>query len=201
MKIHLLLGVVVLILLQSAYATSDTKAVSTNQLPMTTTRAKLTFVKVVAKKLHDLWENYYGRSDEHTFVGRCIGVARKIRQLLPIMIFLMGVILTKLGFLTLFSLKTMALLGLLLLINASAFAAKVATAFALKGEHKHPQTVHYHVHKDPLGGYYTEHSSPGWDHKSGEASPEIDWDRVESYNLYNKLLRQSQMRSYEEFTR
>nr|CAI5857546.1 unnamed protein product [Callosobruchus analis] len=200
MKFHLLLGVVVLIFLQTAYATNGRNTVSKNQLPMTNTQMRLKFVKVIAKRLHNMWEDYTKR-DEHTFVGRCLGIARKIRQLLPIIIFLLGVIMTKLGFLTLFSLKTMALVGLLLLINASAFAAKVATAFALKGEHKHPQTVHFHVHKDNLGGHYTEYSSSGWDHKSGEASPEIDWDRVESYNLYNKLMKESYMRSYEEFSR
>nr|CAH7725838.1 unnamed protein product [Callosobruchus chinensis] len=200
MKIHLLLGVMMFILLQSTYATREANAISTQQLPVTNTHTRLKFVEVIARRLHNMWEDY-GKTNEHTFVGRCFGVARKIRQLLPIMIFLLGVILTKLGFLTLFSLKTMALLGLLLLINASTFAAKVATAFALKGDHKLPQTVHYHVYKDKLGGYYTDHSSPGWEHKSSEASPEIDWDRVESYNLYNKLSGQSYMRSYEEFTR
>ncbi|CAH2005797.1 unnamed protein product [Acanthoscelides obtectus] len=197
MKIYLLVGVVAVVF-QMIHANYTTE-VSTNQLPMTNTHMRLRIVRMIAKRMHSIWEEYEKR-DENTFVGRCLGLARKIRQLLPIIIFLLGVILTKLGFLTLFSIKTMALVGLLLLLNASAFAAKIATAFALKGEHKHPQTVHFHVHKDSVEGYHIDHSSP-WEHKSGEAGPEFDWDRVQSYNLYNKLLKESYKRSYEEFTR
>lgn len=96
---------------------------------------------------------------------------------------------TLLAFLTLFSMKTLGLVGALLLINTSGAVAKVATAFAHK-EEKHPSTVHFHIHKDDdHHGYHLGSSGPGpdWD-RNAKFSQDLDLNKIESYNLYNKLL-------------
>lgn len=84
------------------------------------------------------------------FLGRCIGVAKKIKQLLPFLVFKLGAIMTLLGFLTLFSLKTLGLLGLLLLINTGSIVAKITAALAHKHDNK-KQNIHLHIHNNKDG--------------------------------------------------
>lgn len=84
------------------------------------------------------------------FLGRCIGIGKKIRQLLPYAVFFMGAIVTLLGFLTLFSLKTLGLLGLLLVINVSGAVAKITAALVHKKDEK-KQNIHLHIHNNKDG--------------------------------------------------
>ncbi|XP_028143401.1 uncharacterized protein LOC114337190 [Diabrotica virgifera virgifera] len=152
----------------------------------------------VVRKLRDLWNN----GDENTVTGRCIQLAKRIRALIPAAVFAMGVIVTLLGFLTMFSLKSIGMLALLLLINVSGAVAKTTAFLAYKGkEHHRPSTVHFHVHKDDdfHGGYpHIGHSSPDvdWDRKSRINQELMELDRLESYNLYNKLLKDLALKNY-----
>lgn len=107
---------------------------------------------------------------------------------------------TKLGFLTIFSLKALGLLGLLLIINTAGAAAKVATALAHKKEEK-PQTVHFHIHKGQDGPYHIGHSAPGaWADRVDKSSASVEYlsnsDTSDRYNLYEKLLKDPYVRSY-----
>ncbi|XP_072396168.1 uncharacterized protein [Diabrotica undecimpunctata] len=150
----------------------------------------------VFRKLRDLWN----KGDENTVTGRCIQLAKRIRALIPAAVFAMGVIVTLLGFLTMFSLKSIGMLALLLLINVSGAVAKTTAFLAYKGKER-PSTVHFHVHKDEdfHGGYpHIGHTSPDvdWDRKSRINQELMELDRLESYNLYNKLLKDLALKNY-----
>lgn len=83
-------------------------------------------------------------------LGRCLGIGKKIQKILPIVVFKLGVIMTLLGFLTLFSLKTLGLLGLLLIINTSAAVAKITAALSHKHDQK-KENIHLHIHNSKDG--------------------------------------------------
>ena len=100
-------------------------------------------------------------------LGRCLGAARKLKFIMPFLIFKLGVIVTTLGFLTLFSVKGLGILLLLLLINTGGIVSKFAILKSQLLSNSHetapkeiylprpapsPQ-VHLHVHKDPDGHY------------------------------------------------
>ncbi|XP_056637805.1 uncharacterized protein LOC130445926 [Diorhabda sublineata] len=144
-------------------------------------------------------KKFFNQNNENNFTGRCIQLAKKIRSLIPFAIFGAGVIITLLGFLTMFSIKSLGLLILLLLINASSAVAKITAAFVHKGD-KQPSTVHYHVNKynDDHHGYHVGHDSydHDWDRKTRINEEIMELDRLESYNLYNKLLNNLASKNY-----
>ncbi|XP_060519864.1 uncharacterized protein LOC132698042 [Cylas formicarius] len=142
----------------------------------------------VRKQMYSFFTSSIMAYPQSDFIGRCFGVAKKIKQLLPILMLLLGVIVTKLGFLTLFSLKTIGLLLLLLFMNVAGASAKIATIFSKHGEQKSPQNIHFHVnpgksHHDEYESYLRE-----WDDKS-DRGPHY-WKKSDLYNLYNKLREQ-----------
>ncbi|CAG9861853.1 unnamed protein product [Phyllotreta striolata] len=191
MKLALFLGFSLMVIPQWIFASNSTNLMTQHG------EHKEILLDTVVRKLRNYWHQY--GDDGNTFIGRCFGLAKRIRSLLPQAIFLMGVISTLLVFLTFFSMKTLGLVGALLLFNVSGAVAKLAAFFAGKAE-KRPQTVHFHVHKDdddyhhyPHGhrDYYGDHSGPGymqeWD-RTSRYGQDFDLDKLESYNLYNKLL-------------
>lgn len=134
---------------------------------------------------------------------------------MPLIIFKLGVIVTIVTFLTIFSLKSIGLLLTLLFFNITGAFSKFAYLLkgegALKHHHTPPQTVHFHLHNKGEHGYalqhhgdhsdhgggYVEHTAPdygggyggGWSEKNavsmGQGSSEMD--RVELQNLYKRL--------------
>lgn len=133
------------------------------------------------------------------FSGRCIGAAKGLKVAMPLIIFKLGVIVTIVAFLAVFSLKSIALLITLLIFNITGAFSKLAFLFKHDESTKHhapPQTVHFHVHnkKDGTYGVQHQHSGPGeyiggWsdrDSLSMGANPS-DLDRLELQNLYRRL--------------
>lgn len=110
---------------------------------------------------------------------------------MPLILFVLGVIVTVLGFLTIFSLKTLGLLGLLLMLNVSGAVSKLAVAFSGKHEKSwsQPQNVHLHVHQTKDGKYELGHSAPGgWEDRLGKyGSSGEEVDNVETNSLYDKI--------------
>ncbi|KAJ8957658.1 hypothetical protein NQ318_017550 [Aromia moschata] len=152
---------------------------------------------MVGRGLQSLWARLTGEENKDTFIGRCFGVARKLKFVMPMIIFKLGVIVTTLAFLTIFSLKSLSLLGLLLLINVSGAISKIAAAL---GGHqnggKPPQTVHFHVHQDKEGPHFVGH---GWDDRLGQSGSGEDFTNSDYYNLYYKLLNKNpSLKSYRD---
>nr|XP_023019135.1 uncharacterized protein LOC111507970 [Leptinotarsa decemlineata] len=149
---------------------------------------RIQLIHLAAKNLKHTWDTFWKQNENRdTFVGRCFGIAKKIRSILPIAIFMMGVIMTLLTFLTIFSLKSLGMLGLLLLINASGAVAKVSAALSHKHESKSPQDVHFHIHQNKEGEYHIGHSGYGWADDRVDNAGTNYLNKIESYNLYNKL--------------
>ncbi|XP_066260772.1 uncharacterized protein [Euwallacea similis] len=153
--------------------------------------------ELVGRQLNDLWDYLINGSPEEpqsTFAGRCFGIGKKLQRIMPILMMGGGMIITKLAFLVLFSLKTLGLLGLLLLVNVGTAAAKFGAFLASKKEHHEP----LHVHVQPWKNYEEHYSSShlkgppyGWDDKS-----DIDVQTHELYNLYEKLKMEQNLRRY-----
>ncbi|KAL1502159.1 hypothetical protein ABEB36_007345 [Hypothenemus hampei] len=161
----------------------------------------MSMVEYLGKQI-DYLLNGTEEEPQSTFVGRCIGIAKKIRQIMPVVMIGAGVIITKLGFLLLFSLKTLGLVGLLLLLNVGTAAAKLGAFLATKKHEHSPQYLHVHVQPtkhgelhDDLHDIYSSHlKGPpyGWEDK-------IDDQRIQShqlYNLYEKLKLENDLRKY-----
>lgn len=113
-----------------------------------------------------------------TFIGRCFGIGGKLKIIMPLIIFKLGVIVTILIFLTIFSLKSLAMLGLLVVINFSGLISKWALAKHGEPSWKAPENVHFHLHnKGGTTGY--EHD---WSDRNDENS--LD-ERLKRLNIYS----------------
>lgn len=110
------------------------------------------------------------------FAGRCFGVARQIKFAMPIILVKLGVIVTILVFLTIFSLKTMGLILVMFMFGASSAFAKLALWKTESAHHlQKPQNVHFHIHQGKHGQYdFAPAASP--------------WERTSSENLNDNLL-------------
>ncbi|XP_066157390.1 uncharacterized protein [Euwallacea fornicatus] len=164
-----------------------------NESPM----ERVSLRELVGRQLNHFWDYLINGSPEEpqsTFAGRCLGIGKKLQRIMPILMMGGGVIITKLAFLVLFSLKTLGLLGLLLLVNVGTAAAKFGAFLASKKEHHEP----LHVHVQPWKNYEEHYSSShlkgppyGWDDKS-----DVDVQTHELYNLYEKLKMEQSLRRY-----
>ncbi|XP_030747169.1 uncharacterized protein LOC115875800 [Sitophilus oryzae] len=130
------------------------------------------------------------------FIGRCIGMAKRLKQIMPMLMVGGGIAITKLGFLLLFSLKTVGLLILLLIINVASAAAKVGAVVAQKKHDQSAQNIHFHV--DPSKGEESHHSSHsshitpfGWDDRLDSSL-----EGHELYNMYEKLKKENEYLRY-----
>lgn len=135
---------------------------------------------------------------------------------MPLIIFKLGVIVTIVTFLTIFSLKSLGLLLTLLFFNITGAFSKFAYLLKSDNTAKHhlhtpPQTVHFHLHNkggehgygiqhhtehsDHAGGWVEHHTGPGaeygggWSEKSAAGMGESvgEIDRIELQNLYRRL--------------
>ncbi|KAG5890862.1 hypothetical protein JTB14_016294 [Gonioctena quinquepunctata] len=198
MKTFFLVGLVLALIFQWVSANDNA---TTGMVSGHDSRVKL--INLAGRNLKHLLMKFWNQNENSDgFVGRCFGIAKKIRAILPIAIFMMGVIMTLLAFLTLFSLKSLGMLGLLLLINTSGAVAKVVAALSHKHDSKTPQDVHFHIHQNKHGEYDIGHSGYGWaDDRTGQSGPDRSLDRLQSYNLYNKLLTNPSLREYRNIDR
>lgn len=134
---------------------------------------------------------------------------------MPLIIFKLGVIVTIVSFLAIFSMKTIGLLITLLIFNITGVFSKFAYLLKHDDKPKHlhspPQTVHFHLHnKEEGGGYgiqhhytgpsghagggWTQHTESsdyggGWAEKNAarQQSSSGEMDQVELQNLYKRL--------------
>lgn len=127
------------------------------------------------------------------FVGRCFGIGKKLQFVIPLVIFSLGIIITTLKFLTLFTLKGVGIGIVLLIMNLVGWSAKVASWKSQLEHHgptHHPQNVHFHLHKDK-DQYTVEHSGPdgGWNERVSEGLSKTTSlaEKVELLNLYKRL--------------
>ncbi|GJQ76240.1 hypothetical protein Trydic_g1977 [Trypoxylus dichotomus] len=130
---------------------------------------------------------------ENNFVGRCFGIAKKLRFIIPLAVFALGVIITTLKFLTLFSLKGLAVSILLVIMNVAGWAAKIGSwksQWEQHGVYHPPQNVHFHIHKDN-DQYSVGHTGPtgGWsDRVADRLSKTTSFaEKIELLNLYKRL--------------
>lgn len=131
--------------------------------------------------------------------GRCIGAAKGLKVAMPLIIFKLGVIVTIVAFLAIFSLKSIGLLVTLLIFNITGAFSKLALFFkhddAPSKHHAPPQTVHFHVHNKGEGAYGVQHHSGppeylgGWSERNAVSmgANVSDLDRIELENLYRRL--------------
>ncbi|CAH0552076.1 unnamed protein product [Brassicogethes aeneus] len=151
---------------------------------------KLTIYDIAARRIISVWDAVIGRNNNEGIIGRCFGMARKLKMLMPLMIFKLGVIVTILVFLTIFSLKSLALLVGLIVMNVGGIASKFALLKHDSGGHSPPQNVHFHIHPGKDGNFHSAPSAP-WDRMEDEGS----FESTGSSNLYNKLLRNPNFKS------
>ncbi|XP_019874082.2 uncharacterized protein LOC109602190 [Aethina tumida] len=174
-----ILPIVTLVLLYSQWCTANKTASTDIVLAQP---KKLTLYNLAVKRMMSIWDNLTGKGSTESFIGRCFGAARKLKMMMPLIIFKLGVIVTILMFLTIFSMKSLGLLLFLVMLNVGGIASKLTLLLkhGVGGGHTPPQNVHFHIHpgKD---GFHTAPSGP-WDRTD-------DMDSSEKYNLYNKLLK------------
>ncbi|XP_023311210.1 uncharacterized protein LOC111691917 [Anoplophora glabripennis] len=186
MKLILFLVLTILLTIQWVSATEMNNTTMVTKLASNKAR----FLKILEQKLKSLLGKFIGEENNDSFIGRCFGVARKLKFAMPLIIFALGVIVTVLAFLTIFSLKTLGLLGLLILMNVSGAVTKLAVAFSSKHEKSSssPQNVHLHVHQTKDGHFELGHTAPGWEDRIGKygSSSEV-LDNTEISNLYRKI--------------
>ncbi|XP_019759032.2 uncharacterized protein LOC109536973 [Dendroctonus ponderosae] len=158
---------------------------------------QMSLLEYAGRRIGAWWDyvkNGAPQEPQSSFVGRCIGIAKKLRQIMPMVMIGGGIIITKLAFLVLFALKTIGLLGLLLLLNVGTVAAKLGAFLASKkGEHS-SQPLHVHIQpgKDDEHVYSGLKGPPyGWDDRQ-----DADIHSHELYNLYEKLKMESELRKY-----
>ncbi|KAK9890983.1 hypothetical protein WA026_013321 [Henosepilachna vigintioctopunctata] len=115
----------------------------------------LTSLLDVAKvKLKDLGTWIDSKEDSNTFIGRCFGVAKRLKVILPIILLKLGAIITILAFLTIFTLKT---LGLVIFLSFVSGWTKIGL---MGGKHSdessygnHPQNIHLHFQQNRKNHY------------------------------------------------
>ncbi|XP_068894959.1 uncharacterized protein [Tenebrio molitor] len=144
--------------------------------------------RLLSRRLKDLWSWIRNKGEvKDTFVGRCFGVARRLKFAMPMIIFKLGVIVTILAFLTIFSLKSLALLIVLVMINSGGLAAKWAHAKHDTKQWSPPQNVHLHVHsKDGHHVNHPDYGGHGW-YEKNEVEDEYESleDRLKKLNAYD----------------
>lgn len=112
-------------------------------------------------------------------------------------VFKLGVIVTILAFLTIFSLKSLGLLLLLVMLNSSGLAAKLTYAKQSSKHVARPQDVHFHVHSKDFyrDGHYHSHSDydHGWYDKNdvGDTEYESLEDRLKKLNIYENYYKKN----------
>ncbi|KRT84705.1 hypothetical protein AMK59_22 [Oryctes borbonicus] len=138
------------------------------------------------------WAKDQSKSEDN-FVGRCFGIAKKLRFIIPVVVFALGVIITTLKFLTLFSLKGLAISMLLVVMNVAGWAAKIGSwksQWEHHGAHHPPQNVHFHIHKDN-DHYNVGHTGPtgGWNDRIADGLSKTTSlaEKIELLNLYKRL--------------
>ncbi|CAG9760262.1 unnamed protein product [Ceutorhynchus assimilis] len=158
---------------------------------------KMSVVEYVGRQIKSMWDYLIlGNEDEPEktdFIGRCLGMMKKMRQMMPFAMIAAGVVITKLGFLVLFSLKTLAMLGLLLLLNVGTVAAKVGAILASKKHDHAPQDLHLHVQPWKQGEHEHVLKGPpyGWDDRR-----DSNIESHDLYNLYEKLRFENNLKRY-----
>ncbi|XP_017782075.1 PREDICTED: uncharacterized protein LOC108566606, partial [Nicrophorus vespilloides] len=197
MKIQIVLFIVFIV---STRAQSN----NTSSTDLMNSEVKDAKFEISGKKILNIF-NWFLSSfkSEDSFMGRCIGMARRLKFVMPFLLFKLGVIVTILGFLTLFSMKGLGIGLLLLMINAGGFFGKLAS---LKSGHDHGQkeyyipqapapAVHLHVHKDGIShghgyshGHYEEAPTAWSDRVSqGLSESKTLGEKAELIDLYKRL--------------
>lgn len=156
--------------------------------------AKVEFRNAITEKAITVWNWAKEQAkSQDTFVGRCFGIGKKLQFVIPLVIFSLGIIITTLKFLTLFTLKGVGIGIVLLIMNLVGWSAKVASWKSQLEHHgptHHPQNVHFHLHKDK-DQYTVEHSGPdgGWNERVSEGLSKTTSlaEKVELLNLYKRL--------------
>ncbi|KAJ8925556.1 hypothetical protein NQ315_009396 [Exocentrus adspersus] len=196
MRLTLLLGLMILAIIQ--WVSANENNATTDLVRLSSSKGRL--LEVLGNRLKYLWTKFAASEDNGSFMGRCFGAARRLKFAMPLILIKLGVIITVLAFLTIFSLKTLGLLALLVLFHVSGAMSRIAVAFS-GGRFTDsktlnpPQNVHFHVHQTKDGNYDVGHTAVGvgFDDKLGKYGPSFgssgeDFDSMESSNLYNKIL-------------
>ncbi|XP_064211354.1 cuticular protein analogous to peritrophins 1-E isoform X1 [Tribolium castaneum] len=159
-------------------------------------RKSSAIVNLITRRLRHVWAWIWNKEDQDDLMGRCFGVARRLKFAMPMIVFKLGVIVTILAFLTIFSLKSLGLLLLLLMLHSSGIAAKwTHMKYASSKQWTQPQNVHFHLHsKDHAKeGHYVSHSEYGhpWYEKNdvGDTEYESLEDRLKKLNIYDSHYR------------
>lgn len=126
---------------------------------------------------------------KNNFLGRCFGVARKLKVAIPLIVFKLGVIVTTLGFLTLFTIKGVGISLLILFLHLAKIVGKISFLkggffgseyFSHHGHHGHGDQgsgIHYHIHGKAGSSSYSAGHSHG--HSEEEyGSPYSFYDRM-----------------------
>ncbi|KAI4467663.1 hypothetical protein MML48_2g00000991 [Holotrichia oblita] len=156
--------------------------------------SKSEFRNALADSVLAIWNSIKDQAkSEDTFVGRCFGIGKKLRFIIPIVVFALGVIITTLKFLTLLSVKGLGIGILLLIMNVAGWAAKIGSwKSQLEHQHSHhaPQNVHFHLHKDD-DHYTVGHTGPsgGWHDRISDGLSKTTTlaEKIELFNLYKRL--------------
>ncbi|XP_044746612.1 uncharacterized protein LOC123308130 isoform X2 [Coccinella septempunctata] len=145
-------------------------------------------ISTIRCKLKEIGAWLVKKESEGTFIGRCFGVARQIKFAMPIIMVKLGVIVTILVFLTIFSMKTMGLLLVMFMFGASSAFTKLALwkTEAIHHQQK-PQNVHFHIHPGKHGEYNFAPAASPWERTSSENNfAETDAEFQEKMNYLAK---------------
>nr|XP_022909853.1 uncharacterized protein LOC111420983 [Onthophagus taurus]XP_022909854.1 uncharacterized protein LOC111420983 [Onthophagus taurus]XP_022909855.1 uncharacterized protein LOC111420983 [Onthophagus taurus] len=167
---------------------------ATNQSDFTnSTSTENISTKFISRKILNLFNWVKDQSQhEETFIGRCLGIGKKLRFAMPLVIFLLGVIITTMKFLTLFTLKGVGIGLAILMLNVGGLFAKLGALFKQNNhqqEYKQPQNVHFHIHNKEDGQYHVDHSTTGWADRVSEGLSKTNnfAEKMELINLYKRL--------------
>ena len=117
-------------------------------------------------------------------------------MLIPLLTFLLGAIVITLKFLTIFSLKSLALLVGIFVLNVGGLVSKLTWFKSQNQEvyHHPPQNIHFHVDNEKQHHYVGSHSGPGyeehgWEDRINERLSKTTSlsEKLELLNLYNRL--------------
>ncbi|XP_045460174.1 uncharacterized protein LOC123670691 [Harmonia axyridis] len=126
-------------------------------------------IRALRYKIREIGSWMIRKENDGTFLGRCFGVARQIKIAMPIIMVKLGVIVTILVFLTIFSIKTIGLLLLMFMFGASSAFTKLALwKSEASYQHQKPQNVHFHIHQGKHGEYNFAPAASPWDRTSSE---------------------------------
>ncbi|KAL3287794.1 hypothetical protein HHI36_002257 [Cryptolaemus montrouzieri] len=125
-------------------------------------------IKSIRSKLRSLSIWMAGEEKQATFIARQIKIA------MPLIMVKLGIIVTILVFLTIFSLKTIGLLLILFMFGASNLVAKFALWKDHSSQNQRRPSVHFHIHQSKNGGYSV-------------AGPSIPWEKSSSENFSNNM--------------